>query len=140
MESERIDALTEAVRGACQGFAALELRAERIGFFPGPRWPRGVWAGIHDQEGQLGQVHRAVTAATQGFTTEPPEKEFTGHVTLGRIKDIKRAEVEALARLATGMAERFFGAWTGDKVEIIRSELSPTGARYSSLAAIALLH
>src|SRR5207249_100197 len=67
VESERIDALTEAVRGACQGFAALELRAERIGFFPGPRRPRVVWAGIHDQQGQLGQVHRAVTAATQGF-------------------------------------------------------------------------
>jgi hypothetical protein len=36
------------------------------------------------------------------------------------------------------MAEGDFGDWIAGKVEIIRSELSPGGARYTTLAAIPL--
>jgi RNA 2',3'-cyclic 3'-phosphodiesterase len=134
----RVEALTEAIRSACRGFGALHLRAERVGFFPDLRYPRVVWVGVQDEAEQLPRLQLAVETATEGFTTEPKEKRFTGHVTLARIKGIKRPESEKLGAAAAGMADRLFGQWTAYQVDLMRSELLPQGARHTSIAAIGL--
>ena len=130
--------LGEAIRAACRGFGPLYLRAERVGFFPDLRYPRVAWVGVQDQAEQLPRLQQAVEAATEGFTTQEKEERFTGHVTLARIKGIKRPEAEALANAAAGLADRLFGEWTAYQIELMRSELLPQGARHSTLAAIAL--
>lgn len=138
MDAARVEALKEAIRAACQGFNALHLRAERVGFFPDLRSPRVVWVGVQDRTDQLPRLQQAVEGATQYFTAEREEQRFTGHVTFARIKSISRPEAEAVGRAAAGMAERSFGQWTECKVELMGSVLSPQGARHSSLAAIGL--
>lgn len=138
VNAQRVHTLTGAIRAASQGFAALELRAGRIGFFPDLRSPRIIWAGVHDRQEQLPLLQRAIEAATHDFTAEASEKAFTGHITLGRIKGLRRPEAAALAEVASGLATRLFGAWTAHEAELIRSQLSPAGARYTTLAAIAL--
>jgi len=138
VDSDRVGPLTEAVRAACRGFAALELRAEQVGFFPDLHRPRVAWVGVKDSRQQLPLVQRTIEAATRDYTAEETKERFTGHVTLGRIKGLRHAEAEALAGLATGLATQFFGAWTANKVELIRSQLSPEGARHTTLAAIPL--
>jgi RNA 2',3'-cyclic 3'-phosphodiesterase len=138
VDAQRVEPLMAAVRAACRGFAALELRAERVGFFPNLRAPRVVWAGVNDRQAQLPSLQQAIEAATCGFTAEVPEKTFTGHVTLGRIKGLRRTEADALADVASSLTTRVFGAWTTDKVELIRSQLSPAGAQYTTLAGIPL--
>jgi len=138
VEAARVEALGGALRAACRGFGALHLRAERVGFFPDLRRPRVVWVGVQDQAGQLPRLQAAVELATREYTTEEKEERFTGHVTLARIKGIKRPEAEALGQAAAGMAERLFGHWTAYQVELMRSELLPQGARHSTLASIAL--
>jgi len=138
VEAAQVEALTEALRAACRGFGALQLRAEGLGFFPDLRYPRVAWVGVQDQADQLQRLQQAVVAATEGFTTQEKEERFTGHVTLARIKGIKRPEAEALATAATGIADQLFGQWTAYQIELVRSELLPEGARHSILAAIAL--
>lgn len=138
VEAPRVGALAEAVRNACLGFPPLQLRARQVGFFLDRHFPRVAWVGVGDQPGQLPRLQAAVDAASRDFTAEAPEKNFTGHITLARVKGIRRHESEALAKAASGMAERFFGEWTADLVEIMRSELLPAGARHSSVAAIRL--
>src|SRR5208283_5259369 len=123
---------------ACKNFSPLKLRAERIGFFPDGRRPRVVWAGLHDAQEQLPLLQPAIEIAVRDFTEEASEEKFSGHVTLGRVKKIERRETDILAKFAAGMAERFFGEWTADTVELIRSELSSSGARYTILGAIPL--
>jgi len=134
----RVEALGEAIRAACRGFGALHLRAERLGFFPDLRYPRVAWVGVCDQAEQLPRLQQTVEAATEGFTTEKKEERFTGHITLARIKGIKRPEAEALGQAALGMADRLFGQWTAYQIELMRSELLPQGARHTTIAAIAL--
>jgi 2'-5' RNA ligase len=138
VDAQRFEPLADAVRRACRCSAVLELRAEGIGFFPNLRRPRVVWAGVSDRQEQLSRLQRAVEAATRDFTAEESGERFAGHVTLGRIKAIKREEADGLAKLAAGLAARFFGAWTADKVEITHSQLSPDGARHTTLATIPL--
>src|SRR2546423_15665143 len=43
VEARGVPELTQAIALACRGFAALSLRAERIGFFPHMRSPRVIW-------------------------------------------------------------------------------------------------
>jgi 2'-5' RNA ligase len=138
VDAARVEALGEAIRAACRGFGALHLRAERVGFFPDLRYPRVVWVGVQDQAEQLPRLQAAVEGATREYTSEAKEERFTGHVTLARIKGIKRPEAEALGNAAAALAERLFGQWTAGQVELMRSELRPQGARHSSLASIGL--
>jgi 2'-5' RNA ligase len=138
VEAARVEALGEAIRAACRGFGALPLRAERVGFFPDLRYPRVAWVGVQDQAEQLARLHQTVEAATKGFTTEAKEERFTGHITLARIKGIKRPEAEALGKAAAGMADRVFGQWTAYHIDLMRSKLLPQGARHVTIASIAL--
>jgi len=134
----RAEPLVQAVREACRGLPVLHLRAERIGFFPNEKSPRVIWVGVQDDEDVLPKLQEAVESAVRDFTAEQAEGRFVGHVTLGRVKMIKRPQTHVLSRLALDMAEKVFGDWTADKVEIIRSELLPGGAQYTTLADIAL--
>ena len=134
----QIKELIGTLRTACLNFAALRLRAERIGFFPDIRFPRVVWVWAHDAGDILPRLQQAVETGTKNSTREKSEGKFTGHVTLGRIQGIKRPQAEILAKLALGMTDRFFGEWLADKVELFRSELWSNGSRYTTLAAIPL--
>ena len=138
VEAARVDALGEALRNACRDFGTLQLRAQGVGFFPNERYPRVVWGGVRDQAEQLPRLQQVVEAATEAFTTEKKEERFTGHLTLARIKGIRREEAAALAQVAAGMADRLFGQWTGYRVELMRSELMPQGARHTCLGSFAL--
>jgi 2'-5' RNA ligase len=138
VEAQRLEALASSLARACEQSGALRLLARRIDFFPGLRHPRVVWVGVDDVPERLPVLRRTVEAATAGFTGEEPEKTFTGHVTLGRCKAIKRPQAEILAKAAKTMEQRFFGEWTADRIEIIRSELGSGGSRYTTLFAVSL--
>jgi RNA 2',3'-cyclic 3'-phosphodiesterase len=138
VEAARVDALGEAIRAACAEFGVLHLRAERFGCFPERGYPRVVWVGVRDEAERLPRLQQLVESATESFTSEAKEKRFTGHLTLARIKSIKRPEAEALGEAAAGMAGRLFGHWTAHQIELMRSELLPQGAQHTSLASIAL--
>ncbi|MDB6121383.1 MAG: 2-5 ligase [Pedosphaera sp.] len=135
---DQVEELSAAVRAVCNNFAPLQLRAERIGFFPQIRFPRVIWAWVHDDREQLRLLQTALQEATASFTREKAEKDFTGHLTIGRTQSMKSAQARILGDLAQEMVDRVFGEWTADTVEIIRSELSSSGSRYFRVAEIPL--
>jgi 2'-5' RNA ligase len=130
--------LVEAVRAAIRPFPVLTLRAGGIGFFPDPRSPRVIWAGVGDAEQRLASLQQAVETATAKFTSEPAIEKFNGHVTLGRIKEVAASEKRLLTSVAATMEGRVFGKWTAAQVEILRSELSSEGARHRVVASLPL--
>jgi 2'-5' RNA ligase len=138
VEAQRFPMLEECVRAACVNFSHLSLRCERIGCFPHLRSPRVIWASIRDHAEQLQRLHGAIEAASQPFTSEEPEKPFSAHVTLGRVKRMSRSEMENLRRLACALADKSFGEWTAEHAEIMRSELSAEGARHVRMATVPL--
>ena len=139
VEASQLPALADALRNASKNFSTLHLRAEQIGFFPNARSPRVVWVWVHDEKELLPQLQAAVESAVKGFTMEESEGKFTGHVTLGRVKLVKRPQAEILAQFASRLAHRQFGDWTAEQVELIRSELSSSGSRYTVIETAPLL-
>jgi 2'-5' RNA ligase len=79
-----------------------------------------------------------VQDATLRFTNEKPEERFRGHITLGRLKNAKRREIDAVARTVGGFSEELFGEWTATEIHIMRSVLSSEGAEHRRLAAAPL--
>jgi 2'-5' RNA ligase len=135
---ERVAALQEAVNAVCRGSPALRLRAQGTGFFPNARSPRVIWAGVNDGEGHLVDLQKKIEAVVRLFTKESGTERFAGHVTVGRVKFLKRPEIEKLAEHAQVVKDHLFGEWTANEVELIRSDLLPAGARHTLLAAIRL--
>jgi len=136
--ADGVEDLKKSVGAVCRNVRPLFLRAEGVGFFPNPRSPRVIWVGINDREGYLVDLQKQIETAIGQFSPEPGEKNFTGHVTLGRLKNPKPSDIRDLAARAQSLEKRLFGEWTAHEIEIIRSELSPAGARYTSLAAFRL--
>ncbi|MDB6112136.1 MAG: uncharacterized protein JWR69_3886 [Pedosphaera sp.] len=139
VEAGRVESLIEAVRGVCNRFAPLRLRAERMGVFPHARSPRVIWVSVHDERGELPLLQSAVSEAAGSFTRQEEDKGFMGHLTIGRVKNIKSGAARVLAESVEGLRNRVFGEWTVDQVEIVQSELASGGSRYSCVASIPLL-
>ena len=138
VEESRIESLKAGLAEALAGFGKLPLVSERLGCFPDLRYPRVVWAWVHDAAERLALLQRRVAQATNAFTREPAESRFVGHITLARLRQIKRPQAEIIAAFVNGAVGRKFGEWIADRVELIRSELSPGGSRYTTLAAAPL--
>jgi RNA 2',3'-cyclic 3'-phosphodiesterase len=135
---ERIEELAGKLRFACDDFAPIKIKAERIGFFPERGFPRVIWISVSDERQQLNPLRRCIQTSTIEFTSEPAENEFAGHITLGRAKKIRRREAETLTTLATTMRQRSFGEWTAGNIELLRSELLPDGAHHTVVTTIPL--
>jgi 2'-5' RNA ligase len=139
VEVQHLDRLATEVRRACESFRAVRLRAEGIGFFPNLRSPRVIWVSIRDHNGELVRLHTAIDEAVREFTAEKAEKDFTPHITLGRIKEIQKHDAKTIGQLSRLMMNRVFGLWTADRIQIIRSELSSGGSRYIVVSEVRLL-
>ena len=137
--ASQLDELVAELRRVGASFSPLNMKAARIGFFPDARFPRVAWVGVNDLQGQLSALWNAVQSATQPFTKEAAEPEFSGHVTLARVNRLRREDAEKLAKCAARFENTVFGEWTADQVELMRSELLPEGARHTVLATLPLL-
>jgi RNA 2',3'-cyclic 3'-phosphodiesterase len=93
-----------------------------------------LWAGLEDATRGMTALAGRVDGccARLGFPAET--RDFAAHVTLGRVRDARRqpALADALARPAD------FGGLRVERVSLMRSELSPRGARYFELFAAPL--
>jgi 2'-5' RNA ligase len=106
----------------------------RLGAFPHERRPAVVWVGIDEAQPLCqiaGDLDRELSKL--GFATEG--RAFQPHVTLLRVKS---RPPEALATLLVEEARTDFGTCRIDTIELMQSEPSRTGSRYTTLATFAL--
>jgi 2'-5' RNA ligase len=132
---ERITPLKTALDEAFHGLDPFVLEAAGSGFFGRPRRPSTLWAGITDCPPLMALQQRTVNALRVA-ELEFDHKPFSPHLTLGRIKAPGHAGT-LLQILEQAKAERF-GHTCIDAVELIQSELKPSGAEYSVLHRVPL--
>lgn len=135
---QHVAGLQASLRAVCAEIHPLHLLAQGVGFFPNARSPRVIWVGIHDRENRLLTLQQKVESTVQPFTSGPSGDRFAGHITLGRFQDANKLNIKDITNQAGSMENRLFGEWTAREIELIRSELLPGGARYTSLAACQL--
>lgn len=130
VDEARVLAFAEALTGAAAGHRAFDVVVRGLGAFPSPTRPRVLWAGLDGDAGRLAALAESVDAACGGLGVPRETRAFAAHVTLGRVREPRRQPTLADA-LARGGE---FGRVGVGRVALMRSELSPRGARYSELA------
>jgi RNA 2',3'-cyclic 3'-phosphodiesterase len=130
--AERVPALAASLQAVGAAHAPIPLLCERIGVFASLRFPRVVWAWVHDDADALLSLERALPG-------DAPPKPFTGHVTLARLNGLRRPDAQRLADFAHGCVDRRFGAWTADAVHLVESDLRPGGAVHTVVERVPLV-
>jgi len=136
--ADQIDAVAEALRAACEGVSPFEFELAGLGCFPNVRRPRVIWIGVAGDLATLRQLRDAVEEhiAPLGYPTE--RRAFQPHLTLGRVK---RASPGEARQIGAEIAATELGTLVQvhvEEVSLMRSDLSPAGAKYTRLAAVRL--
>ncbi len=136
--ADRLDELKAALNRACEGQEPFQLVLEGIGCFPNPRNPRVVWVGLRGDQERLLRLQRRIAEQTRGFGDHIETRAFQPHLTIGRLKAEPRRAKQVGEAVEQTRVDRL-GDWTVSDVELMQSELSPAGARYTKLATVELL-
>jgi 2'-5' RNA ligase len=127
----------DALHTAARGHAAFELEVGGLGAFPSATRPRVLWAGLVAGDAPLAALAASVEAALADLGFPREGRAFSAHVTLGRIRQPGRAPAPLAEALGASAGQRF-GRVPITEAALMRSDLSPHGARYTTLAAIPL--
>jgi len=135
----RVEEIGQAVHQACQPYAPFQICLTDLGCFPHARRPRVIWVGIGGQVETLVRLQRSVDSELNRIGFKPEKRGFTPHLTLARIRDRARPhERQELARLVAVAQVDTTASMTVREVSLIRSDLRPSGAVYTCLAAALL--
>ena len=137
--SARVDQIHEVIRDGGIQIAPFRLNVESIGVFPHLRSPKVLWAGLTGEVNKLLGLHDQVLVLLEplGFPIE--EKPFYPHVTLARIKSNWSKVGTALKDTGFLDAQEIVSDWVVDRVVLYKSELTPSGAHYTSLWSVPLI-
>jgi 2'-5' RNA ligase len=136
-KTRQIEPICGALREAVRGAAAFDTTLAGTGTFPpGGRRIRVVWVGLAEGKERLAELAGRVecACATQGFAKE--QRPFSAHLTIGRV----RPGARRLEDLAARVSEAGFNPLkvSVDRVNLVRSELSPKGPTYTVLESLPL--
>jgi RNA 2',3'-cyclic 3'-phosphodiesterase len=137
IRESQIQPLQEVLQRAAVSAQPFSLEARGVGAFPNPRAPRVIWVGLHGSDGDM-EVLRHLQAAIEDGTAElgfqKEARAFTPHLTLARIRD--RLEAGTLDKVLAANQSRAVGGFTAASVGLIKSELRPSGAVYTTLVEV----
>jgi 2'-5' RNA ligase len=130
---ERLVAAEAALADAAAGSAPLDVTFHGVGAFPGLERPRILWVGLAQGALDARRLQARVTDAldARGFARE--ERAWHPHLTIGRVHDERRWRREAGPPLRSALAQvatTTFGTQRVTELALMRSDLSPSGARY----------
>jgi 2'-5' RNA ligase len=126
------DALVEAVAGT----PPFSLVLLGMGAFPGLARPRVLWIGVAEG-GQAAQALQARVEEALGRRGFPKEgRPYSPHLTIARVREPRG--LGALQQAMARDAQMAFGRFEVGALSLMRSDLSPAGARYTELAVFPL--
>jgi 2'-5' RNA ligase len=127
--------LRQALDTGLAGLEAFDLEAAGSGFFGRPKHPRVIWAGVAPSP-SLTKLQRRTAVAVRQAGLALDNKPFSPHLTLGRFRTPGRTK--ALLEALEHDQDQPLGRTRIDRVELIRSILTPAGAEYHTLHEVPL--
>ncbi len=131
----RLSSVFDAVARGCQGFGPFDISIVGLGCFPNTRQPRIVWAGVHEEMGHLVGLQRSIGHELDQVGYPPERRPYTPHLTIGRVRrDAAPAEVAALGQSVAAQPQEVLAQMCVQCVQVIKSDLRPSGAVYTIMA------
>lgn len=134
--SANVSPLLECVREFTSANRGFGLQLTRLGMFPNRRKPRVLWAGVGGDLDTLSSLQQAAEGAVNALGYPPEQRPFRPHITLGRPRrSVSDAQLARIGAVVSGITPLAPVSWQVDSVDVMRSELHPSGARYTVLGA-----
>jgi len=130
---DKIDSISGRLDEIASRTSPFDLSLDGIGVFPKWDYVKVLWVGIAGGSDQVKKLAESVDAAMseEGFKTE--ERDFSPHITIGRVRTAKRKE--KLREIASNVrVEPVTSHITG--IVLFKSELSPKGAIHTPLSVL----
>jgi 2'-5' RNA ligase len=131
---DKMAAIAAGLRAACADFAPFDFTVEGRGCFPNFRKPRVLWVAVRETGQTLARLQAAIERyiAPLGFPTE--ERGFSPHLTLGRVaRGASSGEEAEIGQAVERTVVELIGGQRVTAVSLIKSDLRPTGAVYTTL-------
>jgi len=126
--------LRDAVIETAGSLAAPTARLGALGAFPNFVRPRVVWIGLAEGEERVTGLARAVNAGIERAGFGHPDKPFRAHLTLARVRE----GAGGLEALRDASIDAPPPASPLDRILVMKSDLHPSGARYTALEEVRL--
>jgi 2'-5' RNA ligase len=137
VDPHRLERFTAGLHEVAMKTAPFEVAARGIGAFPNLEHPRAIWVGLHSVE--LGALAARVETASAEYGFDRENRRWSGHLTIGRVRDTHRLTAETREALEVAK-ETEFGSSKIESVTLYRSHLGPEGASYEALATFLFHH
>lgn len=133
LNRNQIEPVLEVLRETAHGYRPLQVMAQGVGTFPNLCRPRVVWVGLRGQG--LATLNAELESALMPLDFPPDAREFTPHLTLGRVRSLRGWE--RMLPVIQEHAHTVFGESTIHHMTLYRSDLRPEGAVYTPLGSAA---
>lgn len=141
---EVAELLRLALGEAITSHDAFDLRTADLGVFPAMKRPRVLWLGLWGPTHRLETIRNNLGALLESFDIDVDKKDFSPHITLGRVRDTRHVRIRDLPTAIRGRFEELAASgkvtnkspvpFPVREVQLIRSHLSHRGAHYEVLA------
>ncbi len=135
VEPERLETLATALEADMQAHPPLEIVYEHLGAFPSLERPRVIWAGVRHNDALM-SLQRSVEATCRRLGVgQRDDRPFHPHITIGRVRSPRN-----VARLTATLKSITLEPVSArsEHILLMRSELHPTGSRYTALKSLPL--
>jgi 2'-5' RNA ligase len=130
IKDAKIVDICNIVKNVAGRHSSFELAVESVGCFGG-RSARVLWVGLSKGKESLLQLQKDLEEQLSSAGWPPETREFTGHLTLCRVKNPKAGF--KLAALIEDYKDFKLGTMSADSVCVYQSQLTPSGPIYTVL-------
>lgn len=131
IQPEQVEEIRLAVQEVAGRHGPFKMEARGLGCFPRLEQPRVVWLGLEGEKWKLEALQREVETALMQLGFPKEERPFRPHLTLGRVRSPKARL--ALVQKIKNLEGIQGGELVVGSVVLFKSELLPSGARYTKL-------
>ena len=134
-----VEDVLRAMEQAASGSSPFQLHLNGLGVFPNQRRPRVLWAGLGGDLDALVALQEKLEDAMSGLDFPRERRTFNPHLTLGRVRDgVSAFAGQRIGDLVSSGCLKGADSWPVNAVHLMRSNLTPDGAVYSSLGSVYL--
>jgi 2'-5' RNA ligase len=137
--ADGIEEIGLAVTRGSEGVEPFAISLDGVGCFPTASRPNVVWVGVREDTGTLARLQTAVEDRLSVLGYAPERRKYTPHLTLGRVsRHMGARDRRRIGDVVQTHDAGTLGRMQVREVSLIRSDLSPEGARYTRLVAVQL--
>jgi 2'-5' RNA ligase len=136
-----VDVLSQMLRTEADSCPAFDMQISGLGSFPSPRRPRVLYIGIQAPAPkrasglcELEALYHGIESACARLGYESEGRDFSPHLTLGRVKqDASAVDQQRIRRALEETKIDSLGTARVNSVHLYKSDLKPTGSVYTQI-------